>query len=126
MIVPRLFRGLFVCSTGHSGGFCCVPNSELTADVLSSMELRHPLTLDVEALHVCRHHLVEDVILSLVLPLSSKTVVLEMAIARLLHESGMHLGNRKIIYIAPIKVRTSYSIVATIPAIRHLFHKRRH
>ena len=27
-----------------------------------------------------------------------------MAIARLLHESGMNLGNRKIIYISPIKV----------------------
>lgn len=33
-----------------------------------------------------------------------QTVVLEMAIARLLHESGMNLVNRKIIYIAPIKV----------------------
>lgn len=34
----------------------------------------------------------------------SKTVVLEMAIARLLHESAMSLGNRKIIYVSPIKV----------------------
>lgn len=34
-----------------------------------------------------------------------QTVVLEMAIARLLHESGMNLVNQKIIYIAPIKVR---------------------
>ncbi|CAM9447533.1 unnamed protein product, partial [Scytosiphon promiscuus] len=32
-----------------------------------------------------------------------KTVVLEMAIARLLHESAMSLGNRKIIYVSPIK-----------------------
>lgn len=34
-----------------------------------------------------------------------KTVVLEMAIVRLLHESGMTLGNRKIIYVSPIKVK---------------------
>ncbi|CAM9511727.1 unnamed protein product, partial [Hapterophycus canaliculatus] len=36
-----------------------------------------------------------------------KTVVLEMAIARLLHESAMSLGNRKIIYVSPIKVLLS-------------------
>lgn len=33
-----------------------------------------------------------------------KTVVLEMAIARLWQESGGTLGNRKVIYISPIKV----------------------
>ena len=38
------------------------------------------------------------------LSFSPKTVVLEMAIGRLLHESGMQLGNRKIIYVSPIKV----------------------
>lgn len=44
------------------------------------------------------------------LSVSLKTVVLEMAIARLLHESGMHLGNRKIIYISPIKVLSRFVV----------------
>lgn len=89
--------------------------------VRHSVELRFPITLDVEAPHAC-HHLVDSTphptVPSFMLPLSSKTVVLEMAIARLLHESGMHLGNRKIIYIAPIKVCTSSPTRATILAIR--------